>query len=129
LGHYEMRALRHPRTEIGLIARAWAVSAIVIVSLIFLFKIGGTISRGAFGGFLLFGFVGLAAGRKLTKIAVNSALEHGVLGSQRVVLVGDRSEIEAIRADHLLGFFGATDAPKYMLGRGLEQDDFNADEA
>jgi hypothetical protein len=75
-GYYDVRLCLQARLETGQILRAWAISALILAMLAFLFKLGASFSRGSFVGFLLFAIAGLIAWRALTKVLLRRWVEQ-----------------------------------------------------
>jgi Undecaprenyl-phosphate glucose phosphotransferase len=121
-GYYDVRLCLQAHLETGQILRAWVISALMLALLAFLFKVGASFSRGSFVAFLLLAFAGLIAWRVLTKVLLRKWIEAGVVGRRKVVLIGDYDELDSLRPEQLLNFFGVVDARRYTLSHYGEHD-------
>src|SRR6202012_4141899 len=86
----------------------------------FLFKIGFSFSRGSFLIFIAVAPVGLLAGRKLEKDAVQRAVARGAIGRRNVVLVGDQDELASLENRDLLAMLGAGEVNRFSLAKTSE---------
>ncbi|MBI5263381.1 MAG: undecaprenyl-phosphate glucose phosphotransferase [Bradyrhizobium sp.] len=116
-GYYDFPDCAKPRVEITEILVCWFTTGLLLAFFAFLLKVGVEYSRGAFILFYFMAPVGLLAVRKVTKVAVASALARGGIGRRDLVLVGDYDEIAALERPDLLAFFGATDVKHFALSR------------
>ena len=118
-GYYDVRLCLQARLESGQILRAWAISALILAMLAFLFKLGASFSRGSFVGFLLVAIAALIAWRALTKVLLRRWVETGVVGRRKVVLIGERDELASLDREQLTNLFGVIDATCFTLGHDV----------
>jgi Undecaprenyl-phosphate glucose phosphotransferase len=116
-GYYDFPDSAKPRVEIGQILVCWFTTGLLLAFFAFLLKIGVAYSRGAFVVFYFLAPVGLLAARKLTKVALASAVSRGAVGRRDVVLLGDIDEITALEPHDLLAFFGAAEVDRFTLSQ------------
>jgi Undecaprenyl-phosphate glucose phosphotransferase len=116
-GYYEFPDSAKPRVEIGQILVCWFTTGLLLAFFAFLLKIGVAYSRGAFVLFYFIAPVGLLAARKLTKVALASAVSRGAVGRRDIVLLGDIDEITALEPHDLLAFFGAAEVDRFTLSQ------------
>jgi Undecaprenyl-phosphate glucose phosphotransferase len=114
-GYFEFESAAKPTVEMAEVCVAWLGTGLLLAFFAFLFKIGGTFSRGAFLIFLLVAPIGLLAQRKLAKFLVKQAIARGALGRRDMVLLGDATELESLGPSDLLSFFGASEVHKFVL--------------
>src|SRR5664279_635824 len=112
-GYYDFPDSAKPRVEIGEVLVCWFTTGLLLAFFAFLLKIGVAYSRGAFVVFYFLAPVGLLAARKLTKIALASAVSRGAIGRRDIVLVGDFDEMAALEPQDLLAFFGAAEVKSF----------------
>jgi undecaprenyl-phosphate galactose phosphotransferase/putative colanic acid biosynthesis UDP-glucose lipid carrier transferase len=116
-GYYDFPDSAKPRVEIGEILVCWFTTGLLLAFFAFLLKIGVAYSRGAFVVFYFIAPVGLLGVRKLSKIALASAVSRGAIGRRDIVLIGDLDEIAALEPQDLLAFFGAAEVNRFTLSR------------
>lgn len=114
-GYYDFPDSAKPRVEIGQILVCWFTTGLLLAFFAFLLKIGVAYSRGAFVVFYFLAPLGLLAARKLTKVALASAVSRGAVGRRDIVLLGDINEIAALEPHDLLAFFGAAEVDRFTL--------------
>jgi Undecaprenyl-phosphate glucose phosphotransferase len=126
-GYYDVRLCLQARLETGQVLRAWAISALILAMLAFLFKLGASFSRGSFVGFLLLAIAGLIAWRALTKVLLRRWVETGVVGRRKVVLIGERDELASLDSEQLTNLFGVIDATSFTLSHDGEHHSVQCD--
>jgi Undecaprenyl-phosphate glucose phosphotransferase len=114
-GYYDFPDSAKPRVEISQILLCWFTTGLLLAFFAFLLKIGVAYSRGAFVVFYFLAPAGLLAARKLTKVALASAISRGAVGRRDIVLLGDIDEITALEPHDLLAFFGAAEVNRFTL--------------
>jgi Undecaprenyl-phosphate glucose phosphotransferase len=114
-GYYEFESAARPSVEVAEVTVAWLGTALLLAFFAFLFKIGGTFSRGAFLIFLVVAPIGLLAERKFAKFLMKMAVAHGAVGRRDVVLLGDARELDLLGPSDLLSFFGASEVHRFVL--------------
>ncbi|WP_315704767.1 MULTISPECIES: undecaprenyl-phosphate glucose phosphotransferase [unclassified Bradyrhizobium] len=125
-GYYELFDSAKPTVEITEVVVVWSMTGLLLAFFAFLFKVSVFFSRGAFIGFYVVTPVGLLGVRKLTKYWLSNALVHDVIGRRDVVILGDRTELDALDQRDMLGFVGAPSAVQFALS---DECDPNAREA
>lgn len=116
-GYYDFPDSAKPRVEIGEILVCWFTTGLLLAFFAFLLKIGVAYSRGAFVVFYFLAPAGLLGVRKLTKVALASAVSRGAVGRRDVVLIGDFTELAALEPRDLLAFFGAAEVNHFTLSQ------------
>ncbi len=119
-GYFEFETAAKPSVEIAEVSVAWLGTGLLLAFFVFLFKIGGTFSRGAFLIFLVVAPIGLLAERKFVKFLVRQAIARGAVGRRDMVLLGDPNELESLGPNDLLSLFGASEVHKFILS--IDQD-------
>jgi Undecaprenyl-phosphate glucose phosphotransferase len=114
--YYDFESAAKPTVEIAEILVSWLTTALMLAFFAFLFKIGGSFSRGAFLAFLVTAPVGLLAARKFAKSLLKEAVTRGAIGRRNLVLLGDPKELDALGPRDLLAFFGAAEVHRFALG-------------
>jgi putative colanic acid biosysnthesis UDP-glucose lipid carrier transferase len=92
---YSLGSIASP--SIKRLAWHWVVSLSLFLAAVFVLKVGGIFSRGAFLIFAVTGAVALIVNRNLVAIALNTDLVRSLLQPQRCALVGDATEINRAR--------------------------------
>ena len=64
--------------------------------------------------------IGLLVTRKTTKFIVGRAVAQGTIGRRNIVLLGDRTELEALEPRDLLAFFGAVEVNRFTLSADID---------
>jgi undecaprenyl-phosphate galactose phosphotransferase/putative colanic acid biosynthesis UDP-glucose lipid carrier transferase len=95
---YSFAALLKLRQQSASVARIWAVVVAMDLSLVFAFKIGAGVSRGAVGLFLVATPILLILSRVLYSSLLSRALSRGTLRNRRIVLVAERDELSRSEA-------------------------------
>jgi undecaprenyl-phosphate galactose phosphotransferase/putative colanic acid biosynthesis UDP-glucose lipid carrier transferase len=108
-------AYQRGQVEMAEVTVAWLGTALLLAFFAFLFKIGGTFSRGAFLIFLVVAPIGLLAKRKFAKFLMKMAVARGAVGRRDVVLFGDPRELELLGPSDVLSFFGASEVHRFVL--------------
>jgi Undecaprenyl-phosphate glucose phosphotransferase len=116
-GYYDFPDSAKPRVEITEILVCWFTTGLLLAFFAFLLKIGVAYSRGAFVVFYFLAPIGLLGVRKLTKVALASAVSRGSIGRRDIILVGDFNEMAALEPQDLLAFFGAAEVNSFTLSQ------------
>jgi Undecaprenyl-phosphate glucose phosphotransferase len=117
LGYYDFPECAKPHVETTNILVYWFTTGLLLAFFAFLLKIGVAYSRGAFVLFYFLAPVGLLGVRKVTKIALASAVSRGSLGRKNIVLIGDQDEVTALTPEDMLLFSGTADVSRFTLSR------------
>jgi undecaprenyl-phosphate galactose phosphotransferase/putative colanic acid biosynthesis UDP-glucose lipid carrier transferase len=120
IGHYDIRLCLQARLETGQILRAWAFSALMLALLAFLLKVGTSFSRGSFLAVLLVAPVGLISWRASTKPLLRRWIDKGLIGRRKVVMIGDREELDSLDPEQFFNFFGVVDARRFTISHNGE---------
>lgn len=115
--YYELRESAKPRVELSEILVCWFTTGLLLALIAFLLKVSATYSRGAFIIFYMITPVALVAARKTTKTALARAVAQGTIGRRDTVLIGDPTEISALRRGDLLAFCGSPEVRRFALSR------------
>jgi Undecaprenyl-phosphate glucose phosphotransferase len=116
-GFYDLPESTTPRVEIREILVNWFTTGLLLALVAFLLKVGDAFSRGAFVVFYFVTPIALLGIRKLTKVVLIEAVCSGAIGRRDTVLVGEPSELLALRPDDLLAVCGATQMSRFVLSR------------
>jgi undecaprenyl-phosphate galactose phosphotransferase/putative colanic acid biosynthesis UDP-glucose lipid carrier transferase len=120
-GYYELQESAKPRVELREILVCWFTTGLLLTLIAFLLKISAAYSRGAFIMFFTLVPMALLATRKATKAALAQAISRGTIGRRDTVLIGDLSEIAALRGGDLLALCGAPEVRRFALSRADEE--------
>ena len=120
-GYYQLQEAAKPRVELREILVCWFTTGLLLTLIAFLLKISAAYSRGSFIMFYTLVPIALVAARKATKAALAQAISQGSIGRRDTVLIGDPSEIAALRMADLLAFCGATQVRRFALNPVDEQ--------
>jgi Undecaprenyl-phosphate glucose phosphotransferase len=116
-GYYDFPESAKPQVEFSEILVSWFTTGLLLALIAFLLKVGVDYSRGSFISFYLLAPIGLLGVRKMTKVALAEAVSRGVVGRRDIVLVGEFSEMTALKPQDLLAIFGAADVNRFTLSR------------
>jgi len=116
---YELHESAKPQLEVREILLCWLSTGLLLTLIAFLLKISAAYSRGAFIMFYIFVPIALLVARKATKVVLAQAVAAGNIGRRDTILIGEPSEISAVKTDDLIAFCGAPDVRRFTLsGRG-----------
>jgi Undecaprenyl-phosphate glucose phosphotransferase len=115
--YYELQESAKPRLEVREILVCWFSTGLLLTLIAFLLKISAAYSRGAFIMFFVLVPIALLALRKATKAALAYAIATKIIGRRDTILIGDPSEISALRKDDLVSFCGTPEVRRFALGR------------
>jgi undecaprenyl-phosphate glucose phosphotransferase len=116
-GFYELSVAGTNRLELRNIVVHWSATALLLVLVAFLLKVGDTFSRGTFIVSFFLTPVSLLVTRKLSKIVLAEAVSTGMVGRRDTVLLGEYDEMLALRPQDLLAACGATEVNRFTLSR------------
>jgi len=116
-GYYDFQYASKPRVEAVDILLSWVTTGLLLAFFAFLLKIGVAYSRGAFVIFFFLAPVGLLGVRKISKLVLQRAVAHGMIGRRDIVLIGDQLELSVLEPRDLLAFFGAGDVNRFILSK------------
>jgi Undecaprenyl-phosphate glucose phosphotransferase len=128
-GHYRPKSLRHFQLRDGLFA--WIVMLLFITSLLFLFKISGSFSRGSIMFFSILGFGLVLSSRAIISINLREAVASGALAGQPAIVIGEREELDQSSPSRLLEAYGIKELGRFELPARTSGDhsDLEADSA
>jgi Undecaprenyl-phosphate glucose phosphotransferase len=116
-GYYQLQEGAKPRLEVREILVCWFTTGLLLALIAFLLKISETYSRGGFVIFYLLSPVALLVARKTVKISLARAVARGAIGGHDIVLIGDVSEMAALKRSDLLAICGAPEVNRFTLSR------------
>ena len=116
-GYYDFPDSAKPQVEFSEILVCWFTTGLLLALFAFLLKVGVDYSRGSFVSFYLLAPIGLLGVRKITKVALAEAVSRGAVGRRDIVLVGEFSEMAALKPQDLLAIFGAAEVNRFTLSR------------
>ena len=120
-GYYGLQESAKPRVELREILVCWFTTGLLLTLIAFLLKISAAYSRGAFIMFYTLVPMALLAARKAVKAVLAQAISRGAIGRRDTVLIGDPSEIAALRRGDLLALFGAPEVRRFALSRAGDE--------
>lgn len=94
---------------------SWAVAVLILIVVLFLFKAGADVSRGAVVGFFALGGLGLVSARPIAKRWLGGSLMKGSIRGRRAVVIGCQNELALQAPDLLLFRFGIDEAARIVL--------------
>ena len=115
LDFYDIYVLRQRKIEIRAIIETWSVSAIVLLSLVYLFKLEHLDLRRAF---LLFAFLTpllLVIWRLAVKRLIRYGTDRHAIGRRNVIVIGEAGEFASADCDSILDRLGVTGATRFAL--------------
>ena len=118
--YYEFENAAKPTVEVVEVLVSWFTTGLMLAFFAFLLKIGDAFSRGSFLIFWAVAPIGLLVTRKTTKFIVGRAVAQGTIGRRNIVLLGDRTELEALEPRDLLAFFGAVEVNRFTLSADID---------
>jgi len=92
-GSYKPRGLIALQSRIKEAITIWLIVFSLLLAVVFLLKVGATLSRGAIGTFLVVGLTLLIGWRVLLSSYLAKALAHGSFAERRVLVLGGADEI------------------------------------
>jgi len=121
-GLYRTPALLSIATQLQGVIFAWIVVLLVITSLLFLLKIGGSYSRGSTIGFGFLGLALLLGWRAVFAFKLGEAIARGTLSGPRAVTIGDQQELQGSSAIQLIQSYGVREVARFELPAGAGDD-------
>ena len=116
-GYYELQESVKPRLEVREILVCWFTTGLLLALIAFLLKTSAAYSRGAFVIFYVLAPLALLGARKATKVVLAQAMARGGIGRRDSVLIGDPTEMAALKKDDLLMLCGAPEARRFALSQ------------
>jgi FlaA1/EpsC-like NDP-sugar epimerase len=93
-GSYKPLGLISLQSRIKEAVTIWFIVFSLLLAVVFLLKVGATLSRGAIGAFLVVGLTMLVGSRVLLSSYLNKAFAHGSFAERRVLVIGGADEID-----------------------------------
>jgi len=93
-GSYKPLGLIALQSRIKEAVTIWFIVFSLLLAVVFLLKVGATLSRGAIGTFLVVGLTSLIAWRALLGSYLTKAFAHGSFAERRVLVIGGADEID-----------------------------------
>jgi undecaprenyl-phosphate galactose phosphotransferase/putative colanic acid biosynthesis UDP-glucose lipid carrier transferase len=118
--YYSLQESTKPRVETREILVCWFTTGLLLALIAFLFKISSTYSRGAFVIFYILAPLALLGTRKATKVVLAQAVARGAVGRRDTILIGDFSEMAALKRGDLLTLYGAPEVKHFTLSQDGE---------
>ena len=119
-GMYEVSEAATAAVEVRDILIYWFTSGLLLASVAFLLKVGGTFSRLSSVIFFVIAPIALLGVRKLSKIVLGEAISTGFIGRRDAVLIGDLHEMLTFKPRDLLAVCGATEVRRFALSREVD---------
>jgi Undecaprenyl-phosphate glucose phosphotransferase len=114
-GLYRPSYLNSFMIQIRSILFNWIVLILILTLMLFLLKIGASLSRGALSIFSLIGLGLLVASRLVVCTKLNDALERGTFVGYPALIIGDREGLQRLTGLHILQRFGAREIGRFEL--------------
>jgi Undecaprenyl-phosphate glucose phosphotransferase len=111
-GLYRIQGVFYESPDHKRVISSWAFAILVLTVILFILKIGGSVSRGSVICFATLGGIGLVLWRRLVKRQLRRALETGVIRGRRAVVLGDISELARFSSNKLLARFGVDEVER-----------------
>lgn len=128
-GLYRLPCLLAPHRCLPRLGSAAALSAFAVVGLLFLLKAGPDYSRGSVLIFALLAPIFIFAERALLASALARAIDADVVRGKRVVMIGDRSELDRLTSKEIF-HFGLDELGRFALSLPAGDDELTpADKA
>ena len=105
-GLYSIQEVFSKSVDYKRVLSGWVFAILVLTVILFILKIGASVSRGSIICFGTLGAIGLLLWRRLVKRQVRRALETGVIRGRRAVVLGEISELARFSRNKLLARFG-----------------------
>jgi undecaprenyl-phosphate galactose phosphotransferase/putative colanic acid biosynthesis UDP-glucose lipid carrier transferase len=112
---YDIYVLRQPKIEFRSIIETWSVSAVVLLSLVYLFKLEHLDLRRAFLLFALLTPLLLVVWRLAVKRLIRYGTDRHAIGRRNVIVIGEAGEFAAADCDSILDRLGVTGATRFAL--------------
>ena len=120
LDHYEAHVARAGGIEFKQMAQTWAASVLVLLTLIYMFKLGQLNTRRTFIAFILLAFVALIGWRAMVKVGLRYAVDRNAVGRRNVLLIGETDELQARDLDLVLDHFGVANVARFPIAGGSD---------
>jgi Undecaprenyl-phosphate glucose phosphotransferase len=118
INHYEANVVRRGGIEWRQMTQTWAISVIVLLAMIYLFKLGQLNTRRVFIGFVGLAFCGLVGWRAILKFSLRQAIDRSVIGRRNVLLIGEPEELQARDFEQLVDFYGIGSGARFAISGG-----------
>jgi FlaA1/EpsC-like NDP-sugar epimerase len=105
-GLYRIQEVFSESVDHKRVLSSWAFAILILTVILFILKIGSSVSRGSIICFATLGGIGLILWRRLVKRAVRRALETRAIRGRRAVVFGEVSELGRFSRNKLLERFG-----------------------
>ncbi len=129
LGLYRIQELFRKSHDLRRTLASWALAILFLSIVLFVLKMGSSVSRGSVICFAALGGVCLVSWRTLAKRRLARALAMGAIRGRRAVLCGDSEELALFGRDDLLARFGIDEVERIvLLSTKPVQTNFNATE-
>ena len=96
---------------------SWAFAILSLTVILFVLKIGSSVSRGSIICFAAIGSIALTAWRGAAKRNLRRAFERGAIRGRRAILLGDTKELSSFSRRDLLVKFGIDEVERNSLHR------------
>lgn len=93
----------------------WTFAILVVATVIFCLKVGGSTSRLSTGIFAMLGFVALPTSRWALGMWLRRAIGTGAVRGRPSILIGDAGELEKVVPAHMLVRLGLNEVRRYGL--------------
>jgi Undecaprenyl-phosphate glucose phosphotransferase len=118
-GLYRIQRLFRRTHDHQQILASWAFALLVLAVILFLLKVGGTVSRGSIICFAAIGGIGLVLWRRLLKRQLRRAVKTGAVRGRRAIVLGDVNELAEFAKYDLLALFGIHEVERISLPRDI----------
>ena len=114
-GLYRLPVLLAPGNHFVRIVLNWFVVLMMLILILFLLRLGTTFSRGSVITFVALGLVPLLGWRFVVQKYLRLALATGSIVGRRALIIGERDELAALGASHLLFQYGVKEVGRIIL--------------
>jgi undecaprenyl-phosphate galactose phosphotransferase/putative colanic acid biosynthesis UDP-glucose lipid carrier transferase len=114
-GLYRLQELFRRTADYLQITISWAIAVFVLTVFLFLFKLGGSVSRGSVICFAGLGWVCLLSWRIFAKQRLRRGLKTGSIRGRRALVLGTDEEVALVRKADLLVRFGLNEIERVLL--------------
>jgi len=126
-GAYRLPCLLAPQRLLFRLAATAGLSALAVISLLFFLKAGADYSRGSVVIFALLSPVFILAERAGLAVALARAIDADILRGRRVVMIGDRGELDRLTSKEIF-HFGLDELGRFALSLPAGDDELTPDD-
>jgi undecaprenyl-phosphate galactose phosphotransferase/putative colanic acid biosynthesis UDP-glucose lipid carrier transferase len=114
---YRIQELIQEGRDYRRVLAAWAFAILLLAVILFVLKIGSSVSRGTIICFTAIGGICIVGARAIVKRSLRKAFERGAVRGRRAILLGDAKELALFGKRDLLIRFGIDEVERNRLPR------------